>query len=170
MAILQDSMRAAGATVLRSRARSLSEARTLGLRTAFLCHSHHDRQLAEGLVNMLAEKGLLLYVDWSDAEMPERPNGETASRIRNKIRELDLFLFLATANSASSRWCPWELGYADGVKALERIIIVPTAERYGPEHGNEYMQLYRRLEPTSTNDLGIFPAGLTTGGVLVRNL
>ena len=170
MAISQDSLRAAGSTVFKSRARSLYEARTLGLTTAFLCHSHHDRQLAEGLVTLLGEKGLQLYVDWADAEMPERPNGETAGKIRNKIKELDLFLFLATANSAASRWCPWELGYADGAKVWERIIIVPTAERYNLEHGSEYMQLYKRLEPTSTNDLGVFGVGLTTGGTLVRHL
>ena len=43
-------------------------------RTAFLCHSHKDSVLAEGLQVWLAEQGVELYIDWKDATMPERPN------------------------------------------------------------------------------------------------
>lgn len=169
MPIYQDTLRAARATVLKSNARSLNEARMFGIKSAFLCHSHRDRDLAEGLVSLLTDRGLQLYVDWADSDMPEQPNAETAARIKNKIKELDLFFVLATANSLASRWCPWELGYADGVKAWERIIIVPTAERSGPIYGNEYIQLYRQLEPTNTNDVGVFNPGLKDGR-LVRSL
>lgn len=51
--------------------------------------------------------------------MPERPNKETAQRIQGKIREIDYFLFLATENSGASRWCPWEIGYADSQKPAD---------------------------------------------------
>src|SRR3546814_9438780 len=73
-----------------------------------------DREMALGLQQWLKEHGLDLYIDWQDASMPETPDGTTAGRIRTMIRNADVFLFLATSDSLTSRWCPWELGFADG--------------------------------------------------------
>lgn len=131
-------------------------------RTAFLCHSHHDRLLAMGLQHLLYEQGLDLYIDWQDSTMPERPNAETAERLRMRIVDTTWFLFLATSNSMTSRWCPWELGFADGKKALERIAIVPTRDG-ATTHGNEYLELYRRIEPSAAGELAIFYPGAQTG-------
>ena len=72
------------------------------------------------------------------------------------------FLFLATANSMASRWCPWELGYADGHKSLDRIAIVPTFDGT-TTHGNEYLQLYRRVDVTNAGELLWVPAGSNQG-------
>jgi hypothetical protein len=137
-------------------------------RTAFLCHSHHDKQLAEGLQVLLAEQGVDLYIDWKDGSMPETPERETANRIRNSIRLCDWFLFLATANSKASRWCPWELGYADGKKQWDQIAIVPTRNGHGT-HGNEYLQLYRRVDATSLGEL-VWLAPNFSQGSAVRNV
>lgn len=131
-------------------------------KTAFLCHSHRDDMLAEGLQALLAEQGVELYIDWKDASMPLEPNRETAARIQAHIRTCDWFLFLATANSMASRWCPWELGYAHSQKHLERIAIVQTSDSTAT-HGNEYMQLYRRIDATSTGQLLWLPAGSNHG-------
>src|SRR3546814_5073815 len=76
-------------------------------KTGFLCHSHKDREMALGLQQWLKEHGLDLYIDWQDASMPETPDGTTAGRIRTMIRNADVFLFLATSDSLTSRWCPW---------------------------------------------------------------
>lgn len=108
--------------------KSLSEARLTGYPTAFLSHSHKDAALAKGLQNFLQQQGWDVYIDWEDTAMPDRPNRETANRVQTKIVELDLFLFLATQNSMASRWCPWELGYADGKKSNDSILIVQTAD------------------------------------------
>lgn len=97
-------------------------------KTAFPCHSNRDSMLAEGLQALLAEQGLVLYIDWQDASMPPDPSRETAARLQQRIKASDWFLFLATANSMASRWCPWELGYADCLKPLDRIAIVPTSD------------------------------------------
>ena len=131
-------------------------------KSAFLCHSHHDSALAEGLQAILAEQGVALYIDWQDATMPPVPNRETASRLQQRIRACDWFLFLATANSMASRWCPWELGYADGHKSLDRIAIVPTFDGT-TTHGNEYLQLYRRVDVTNAGELLWVPAGSNQG-------
>lgn len=131
-------------------------------RTAFLCHSHHDRELALGLQAYLREQGLDLYIDWQDAAMPPEPNAETANKLRQRIVNCEWFLFLATGNSMASRWCPWELGCADGKKPNEKIAIVPTRDGQST-HGNEYLQLYRRIEMDSTGGLGIFSPNTMSG-------
>lgn len=130
-------------------ANSINEAKSRHLRTAFLCHSHKDRDLALGLKTIIEGQGGTLYIDWLDEEMPETPNRTTAQRIKGKIVESDLFMFLATPNSMVSRWCPWEIGYADGKKPIDSIVVVPTKDDAGRYYGNEYLQLYRRLEPST---------------------
>ena len=100
--------------------------------------------------------------------MPPEPNRETAVRIQQRIKTCDWFLFLATANSMASRWCPWELGYADGQKPLDRIAVVPTSDAM-TTHGNEYMQLYRRIDTTDVGQLLLVPPG-SYQGQFVRNV
>lgn len=135
--------------------------------TAFLCHSHKDAELAKGVQGLLQEQGWDLYIDWDDQEMPESPNGETALRIKTKIIELDWFLFLATANSMGSRWCPWEIGFADGVKKYDSILVVPTSSGF-TTHGSEYLRLYRRIDLAPNGNAAVFkPDG---SGVYVRGL
>ena len=136
--------------------------------TAFLCHSHLDKELAEGLQVLLAEQGVDLYIDWQDSTMPETPDRETAQRIQKRIQTCQWFLFLATANSRASRWCPGELGFADGKKNWDQIAVVPTADSRGT-HGNEYMQIYRRVDANSLNQLFLFAPGSSQGSA-VRDL
>lgn len=112
-------------------------------RTAFLCHSHKDESLVKGLLVLFKEQNVELYVDWLDSEMPESPDQETASRIQDKINCANYFLFLATANSKASRWCPWEIGYANGIG--KKVCIIPTSD-YRGSYGNEYLQLYSYID------------------------
>jgi len=168
MAIKTDALRAAANRKTTVAVESLNEARTLGAKTAFLCHSHHDSELANGLVQLLSEAGWRVYIDWQDAQMPESPNQETAQRIKQKIVDLEYFLFLATPKSMASRWCPWEVGYADGKKHLDRILIVPTVDG-AHTHGSEYLHLYRRVDFSDKNELAVWQPG-QTNGVFVRNL
>lgn len=112
-------------------------------RTAFLCHSHKDETLVKGLIVILREQGIELYVDWLDHSMPPKPNKVTASNIQKKIKDSDIFLFLATENSKASRWCPWEIGYADA--SQKNIYIIPTS--FGNEiYGNEYLEFYPYID------------------------
>lgn len=149
--------------------RGAVQAKRLGMSTAFLSHSHQDRFLAIGLAQLLNEAGWRVYIDWQDEEMPASPNRETATRIQREISESDYFLFLATANSMSSRWCPWEIGFADGVKNLDRILMIPTFDGW-TTHGNEYLDLYRRVDVSTIGTLSVWEPGTNYGGVSVRNL
>ncbi|MBC8555402.1 MAG: toll/interleukin-1 receptor domain-containing protein [Candidatus Brocadiales bacterium] len=149
--------------------KSFSEAHRLRQQTAFLCHSHADEDLVKGLQVLLKENGWNLYIDWQDNKMPDKPSRETAQRIQKKIRELEWFLFLATPNSTVSKWCPWEIGYADHEKNTDNILIIPTRDYSGNWYGNEYLQLYRQVTETDQG-LAAFSAGKTTGGTLVKYL
>lgn len=136
--------------------------------TAFLCHSHQDQELAKGLQVILKENGWDLYIDWEDINMPDTPNKETANRIKSKIKSTDWFLFLATNNSTKSRWCPWEIGFADLAKGYEKVLIIPTEDDSGLWFGNEYLQLYKRIdeginELSNKSGYALFEAGLTSG-------
>ncbi len=155
---------------IRPQYRSMLEARTALVKTAFLSHSHKDSGLVKGLVTKLQEDGWHIYVDWADNTMPDRPNRITAEKIKERIRQTDYFLFLATNNSMTSRWCPWEIGYADGKKHIDTIFVIPTTDDAGITHGNEYLDLYKRLEITNTNNkFGAFMPGENLG-MLVENI
>jgi hypothetical protein len=134
-----------------------------GWKSAFLCHSHRDEKLVDGLLAMFEENGIELYIDWKDHAMPDTPNVETAKRIQYKIKTNDIFLFLATANSKASRWCPWEIGYGDS--SNKRIYIISTSDDYDT-YGNEYLELYPKIDHGSTESrkgLAIFKTGNTNG-------
>lgn len=155
-------------------AKSLNEALSKSLQTAFLCHSHKDQELAKGLQVLMKENGWDLYIDWEDSEMPSTPNKETANKIKTKINTTDWFLLLATSNSTQSRWCPWEIGFADSAKGYEKILIIPTEDDHGTWHGNEYLQLYKKMDEGSDKQTGksgyaVFDAG-TNSGTWVENL
>ncbi|UFQ01702.1 toll/interleukin-1 receptor domain-containing protein [Pseudomonas fitomaticsae] len=152
-----------------STATNSQSARALGYKTAFLCHSHQDRTAVLGLLQVFREQGLHLYVDWMDSEMPATTNGDTARKIKNRIVEADLFLFLATPNSLASRWCPWEIGYADGVKRYESIFVIPTHER-GVTYGNEYVDIYRRIDEANEGGLAAWYPRRYNDGVTARSL
>jgi hypothetical protein len=169
MPITLDALRNAAYRTRMVAARSLTEARAKGLQTAFLCHSHQDELLVKGFITLLEEAGWHVYVDWADSAMPETPTRETANRIKQKIVDMNYFLFLATPNSVSSRWCPWEIGYADGKKYIDKILVVPTSDG-NRTHGNEYLQIYRRVDISNLGKLAVWQPGQTTNGVFVENL
>lgn len=143
---------------------SMMKSATVGrVKSVFLCHSHRDEAIVKGLITLLQESGIDLYIDWKDHTMPETPNGETARKIQEAIKARELFFFLATANSKASRWCPWEIGYADSSK--RRIYIIPTVDSSGT-YGNEYLELYPKIDEGShgtQKGLATFQAGRRDG-------
>lgn len=150
---VQSGLRYAGTAL-----QSVREAKAAKVETAFLCHSHKDRDLAERVQSYLLARGIVVYIDWQDATMPEVPSVQTAERIKQRIREDDFLIFLATENSIASRWCPWEIGYSDGVKGPHSVVILPTSNPRG-NFGSEYLQLYRRIGSGFGTQLKFFSVG-----------
>ena len=139
------------------------EASVVAAATIFLSHSHKDRTQAEGLVYYLASLGIKVYVDWNDSDMPRITNRDTAEKIKGEIKTKALFLILATSNALQSRWVPWEIGIADQCKGDQRMLLIPVADYSGRFDGNEYLQLYMRVEAAAAGGYGVFAPGQTSG-------
>lgn len=170
MAILLEDLESAASQRKVEKAASLTEAASAGRRKIFICHSHRDHRYVEGLIAFLQDAGMDPYVDWKDTSMPASPNRVTAARIKDQIRQADLFMFLATPSSMKSRWCPWEIGFADGVKALTHIFVVTTRDSGGIHYGNEYLGLYRHLDFASDGDLAAWNPGDMNNGIVAKKL
>ena len=54
-------------------------------------------------------------------------------------------------------------------KHIDRILVVPTRDGV-KTHGNEYMQLYRRIDMSDIGQLAVWQPGDSQHGVVVRNL
>jgi len=142
----------------------VNENRTFSKSTAttsiFLSHSHHDKDVVEQAKIFFENLGISIYVDWADETMPERTNGVTASKIKNQIINInDKFILLATNNAIDSKWCIWEVGIADPFKLPnKKLAILPLADNSGTWKGNEYLQIYPRIErnPTKIGGVGYY--------------
>lgn len=163
MAISYSTMRAARLSSKVVVAKSINEAQQIGVKTAFLCHSHVDKELVEGFVAFVGTKGWKVYIDWMDTSLPPIPDKKTAQAIKDKITTTNFFIVLATQNAMASRWCPWEIGFADGVKTREKIFVVPTQDDSGNYHGNEYLQLYKKLDLAKDDRFAVWEPGNTSG-------
>lgn len=111
----------------------------------FLSHSHQDADIVEAAARLLAEQGVGVYIDWMDPGMPSETSPATAARIKQKIGANRKFALLVTENSRSSKWVPWELGCADGVRGLDHMAILAVEDRVGALNGSEYLGLYAQI-------------------------
>lgn len=120
--------------------------------SVFLSHAHNDKSFIEVATVHLRNLGVDVYIDWADNTMPEETSGETARKIKEQIIANEKFILLATKTAIASKWCNWELGYGDAAKyKSKRIAILPLADSDGSWTGNEYLQIYPRIEPDPTN-------------------
>ena len=157
-------------TLYKSFGRRLVEDAAARSPEVFLSHSHLDTDLVEDIIAWLDTQGLHVYVDWRDPGMPAETSAETANRIRTKITQCNFFLLLATNRALRSRWVPWELGYCDGTKGVNKTLILPVADPAGNWEGAEYLRIYPSVESTSDNKWAVFPAGQDKGGKLLEHL
>ena len=137
---------------------TLNESRTFSKTSAntsiFLSHSHYDRPIVEQAKVFFENLGISIYVDWADQTMPEKTNGTTAQNIKNQIISgNDKFVLLATNNAIASKWCNWEVGIADPFKLLKKkMALLPLADNNGTWNGNEYLQIYPRIEKSNISN------------------
>lgn len=127
----------------------------------FLSHSHHDKDVVEQAKIFFENLGITIYVDWADNTMPESTNGVTAQKIKNKIMiDNDKFVLLGTNNAVLSKWCNWEVGIADPFKlSYKKMAILPLADNSGTWNGNEYLQIYPRIEKHERDYFVWYPDG-----------
>lgn len=135
--------------VLESRNESSSGKAT----SIFLSHCHTDKDIVGEAVAFFKGLNVNIYIDWLDESMPEKTSGVTAQKIKNKIILNDKFVLLATNNAIASMWCNWEVGIGDTFKlAKDKMLILPVADNRGNWTGNEYLQIYPRVETVPNYD------------------
>jgi len=126
--------------------------RTSQSTSIFLSHSHTDKDVVEQAVTFFRTLGINIYVDWADETMPEKPNGETAQKIKGQIVINDKFILLATNSAVASKWWNWEVGIGDTYKLRnKKIALLPLSDNSGTWNGNEYLQIYPRIEKGNSN-------------------
>lgn len=110
----------------------------------FISHSFKDKELVIGLYRLFSNANYNVYIDWIEDSTLDRTNvtPSTASIIKNRIMNSTGTSYIATSNSTSSKWCPWELGVADGVKG--KVCILPVMD--DSFKGQEYLGLYPYIE------------------------
>lgn len=166
IARIKAGVRGLSTTLNESRAFSKSSSLT----SIFLSHSHTDRQIVEQAKVFFQNLGISIYVDWADETMPQKTNGVTAKKIKTKIISNDKFVLLAMNAAVTSKWCNWEVGIGDAYKLeLDKICILPLADNSSTWNGNEYLQIYPRIEPVKKDNYSlhenifkiIYPDGTT---------
>lgn len=125
----------------------LKSATQYGGNSTFLSHSSKDKELVMGAMEVLKNHGGMVYIDEIDPEMPPYTTDETAELIKRRINQTKRFVLLTSNNSKDSRWVPWELGIADGVKGLGKIALFPASDSVSDDAWTswEYLGLYRRI-------------------------
>ncbi len=120
----------------------------------FISHSFKDQNRVLRLRNLFKNCGFNVYVDWIDDSYLNRENvtSDTADLIKHRIEQSKALAYVATQNITTSKWCPWELGVADGL--LGKVCIIPFLSGNTQEsiyHGFEYLGLYPYLDFTGDN-------------------
>lgn len=111
--------------------------------SVFLSHKHDETEIIQQAITLLNKLGIDVYVDWLDSGMPKNTNGSTATRIKEKIKQNDKFILLATEAAIGSKWCNWELGYGDAHKYHKNIAVMPITDYENSNFsGSEYLQIY----------------------------
>ena len=118
----------------------------------FLSHSRMDRKLVLGAKELIEKAGLTVYVDWiEDGEIDrEAVDKNRAAMLRVRMSQCDALFYAHTPNAGLSRWCPWELGYFDALKAPdEQVYVMAIVEEGQAFVGQEYLGLYQTVDPAT---------------------
>ncbi len=132
--------------------------------TVFLSHSHDDidNDYVKKVIVLLRRVGVRVYIDSQDSSMPPFTNAETATRIKQAIKDNKKFVLLATNSSINSKWCNWELGFGDAYKYISNIALFPLTESSGLWDGTEYLRIYPRIQESDNQQENydvVFPDG-----------
>lgn len=119
----------------------------------FISHSFSDKNLVTGLEYLFDKAGYKVYIDWIDDPNLDRNNvtKQTAEIIKNRLKNCKALAYISTENIISSKWCPWELGLADGLHNGKACILPVMNNTF---KGQEYLNLYSYVEYSVTERTG----------------
>ena len=136
--------------------------------TVFISHKHDDLNDLKGVLGFLEKcYSVTVYIDSQDPTMPKVTSKETALNIKNRIKQCDKFILLATNKAIESKWCNWELGFGDAHKFKDNIALFPMKPKgtnYNEYKGSEYLNIYPYITQCIGNEID------KTGKPLVQGL
>ena len=93
-----------------------------------------DAEIIYGVKKMIETLSLTVYVDWiEDAQLDRtKVTAKTAAVLRERMKTCSSLVYAHSANSPSSVWMPWELGYFDGIRP-HQVWILPLVSDYDSE-------------------------------------
>lgn len=116
----------------------------------FICHTSKDyKEIMQLKAYFKIKENKEAYVDWIDDPELDRSDisEKTATRLQIRMQNSDKLYFVISKNSSVSKWMPWELGYFNGRKGKENILIYPIIDNEEEEVfnfiGQEYLKLYK---------------------------
>lgn len=109
----------------------------------FLSHSYRDKEYVKGLYFDLEDKGYSVYVDWIIDPHLSRTNvtKQTAELIRQRMKQSKTLVYATSENASTSKWMPWELGFADGDKGNCSILPIMNSS-HASFKGQEFLSIY----------------------------
>jgi len=110
----------------------------------FLSHAYEDKELISGAAAAIEDLGYNVYLDWRDDPQLDRSKvtAATAERLRSRLRTSRSLFYSTTAQSSSSKWMPWELGFQDGANSRAAILPVSSSGQGDDYKGQEYLGIY----------------------------
>lgn len=122
--------------------------------SVFLSHKHTERNLMLKIKTLLQHLDISVYIDWLDERMTASTSGRTAQILKQKIREYDKFILVATDGAIASKWCNWELGLGDAEKYDDdKIALFPIRQENRHWSGAEYLQIYPTIEFLTSREM-----------------
>jgi len=118
----------------------------------FLSYRRKDKNYVKPVVDLLKRLGVNIYIDYLDDTLPDKPNNETASILREKIKTSDKFILMSTPNSKESNWIPWELGLGDGHIDYPNVAILPLLNDSSYWSEREYYSIYGYIKKANSKD------------------
>ncbi|GAA4272775.1 hypothetical protein U6A24_08480 [Aquimarina gracilis] len=129
--------------------------------SVFIFHKHDELEELDSAINFLNSFGELVYADWIDEDMYENTTEATKRihiTIKEKIKENQKFIFLATESALNSKMGKWVLGQLHGQKNLDHIAIFPIRGDYSDYSGEEYLGKYPYIHEIESEVYGVeFP-------------
>ncbi|MBU2882885.1 toll/interleukin-1 receptor domain-containing protein [Psychrosphaera sp. B3R10] len=124
-----------------------SRSSSKGNKDTFLSHSSKDEEYLPAVINLLESHGASVYCDLGDNRLPDNPSPETASILKNQIKESRKQVVFVTTNSKDSKWVPWELGIGDSSLSTRNVALLPAAASSYEQSWaqQEYLGLYRHI-------------------------
>jgi WD40 repeat protein len=111
----------------------------------FVSYAREDVDIAEKIINALAENDFDTFIDWKSIPKGEKFEDEIYQGIENA----QIFLFLLSSFSAQSEWCDKEIAYA--VKNGKRIIPIFVGGKDVETVKNEFLNKEQKKEITDRN-------------------